>query len=535
MRARKNKQQSDQQHQVEDKSSGEEDSGDEDDYDFEIDDAENETESESDDELNDSEGISSDEGHEVWKFERKFENKNDLDEFLKLEKCWAFRSSYSSTNGKKTLYRCNLVTRKGPQCDAELYTMHHIESKESDSSEGNGDHENVDQYYMLYRKKALHTHQSLSNKTTKLSEETKQKIIEYYNDDKKPVAISYKFRSMPKREQPTIRQIKSVIENFKQQEYGKHPITMRQLQDFVNKYTELPEDIDQSFIVMFERSPPDEKEQYFRFFISTPRLLTMAANAKNIHADSTHKVTTEKIPLIVIGATDAHRTFHLIGITVTSHEKAADYEMSFNAVKLGVQKVTGLEFKPNALICDADPAIHNGFKKAFDDEIIIIMCYAHVMSNVHRKYKFKDNNNRKLLENDLRVLHKCYDEYTFEIASQLFMEKWTLKENDVAKRIEKSFFDKNKNWYIGCCKNVPKTNNSLERFNGLLKQQQLNHQKKPLKKFKKTALRIVRERSNEYKMDKTPFQQEIDISTELKRKGMQHKKKLRTWNRKSKR
>lgn len=377
---------------------------------------------------------------------------------------------------------------------------------------------------MLYRKKALHTHQCLENKSSKLTEETKQQIIEYYNDGKKPTAISFKFRGKPG-EQPSIHQIKNEIDKFKKKEYGKNPITMRQLQDFINQHTEMPDDIDESFIVIFERSPPDEKEKYFRFFISTRRLLAMAANAKNIHADSTHKVTTEKLPLIVIGSTDIQNKFHLIGVTVTSHERAVDYEMSFKAVKLGVQKVTGAELIPNALICDADPAIHNGFKQVFNNETITIMCYAHVMSNVHRKYKFKDNNNRKLIEDDLRIIHKCYDEYTFDIACQLFIEKWTEKEGGVTKRIKTSFFAKNKNWYIGCIKRVPKTNNSLERFNGLLKQQQLNHQKKPLKQFKKIALRIVRERSNEYKIDKTTFQEKLEVTTKMIRKGKEHNKK----------
>lgn len=509
------------------------------DYDEEEDSEDSESESNVSN-LDDESEYSSDEGKDVWKMERRFDDKNDLEEFLKAENCWSYRGIYRSNKGKKTIYRCNKVTRKGPQCEAKLYTLHCIEQmnvEHSDDEQGGNieqrddiDIQNIE-YYELYRCKSLHTHESLLNKSAKkVSDETKIKIIGMHKNKQAPVTISLSLRAdRTIVEQPTLQQIKNIIAVYKNKEHGRNPLTMRQLTDFVNKHTAIPNDEDNAFVVLFERSPSEEKKKFFRYFISTVRLLKMAADAVNIHADSTHKITTEKLPLIVIGSTDVNKKFHFIGFTITSNETANDYEMSFKAVIQGVLQVTGKEFTPNALVCDGDAAIHNGWKKAFNQiDTMIIMCYAHVMSNIHRKYKFVDKKNRELVEADIRMLHKCPDERTFNYGCELFIEKWITTEKEVAQKIEKSFFIKNSNWYIGCCYRTPKTNNSLERFNGEIKQQQTLHKKKPLKIFKNISLTMVEERSRQYIMDKTPFEKELNVSTEMMQIGIEYKKDFKS-------
>lgn len=104
-----------------------------------------------------------------------------------------------------------------------------------------------------------------------------------------------------------------------------------------------------------------KEDKFFHFFISTLRLLNMSSKATIIHADATHKVTTEKIPLIAVGVTDASNKFHFSGLTISSHETHADYSLTFRSLKSGVRMVTGAQLQPTALVCDADGAIHKGF------------------------------------------------------------------------------------------------------------------------------------------------------------------------------
>lgn len=145
---------------------------------------------------------------------------------------------------------------------------------------------------------------------------------------------------------------------------------MNILTEFVEENMRLPsaEDPDRAFILSFERSPSNDPKQYFCFFITTLRLLEMSANSKNLHADATYKVTTEKLPLIVVGSTDMNRTFHLIGLTITSDETAENYRFTFQSVISGIYKATGKEYVPETMVSDADQAIHKGNRLCFGDK-----------------------------------------------------------------------------------------------------------------------------------------------------------------------
>lgn len=95
--------------------------------------------------------------------------------------------------------------------------------------------------------------------------------------------------------------------------------------------------------------------------------------AKIIHADATHKISRDKIRLMVLGTTDAAREFHVLGIQVT-HETSDAYEMAFRALKDGTMDQTGIELKPVYLVSDADPAIHEDCRRVFGSNINIVMC-----------------------------------------------------------------------------------------------------------------------------------------------------------------
>lgn len=381
--------------------------------------------------------------------------------------------------------------------------------------------------YQLYRKNRLHTHDKSPNLTKKVSESVKKIIIDQFKNGKKPKKISYNLMDsadIEPNQVPSYKQIVHVINAYKKAGFGSAPVTMRQLTKFFDKHSQTPESIDDAFVVDFERSPRNQRDdKYFRMFISTPRLLVMAVNAKIVNADATHKVTTEKVSLLVFGVTDENTKFHFSGLTISNHEASDDYAFSFNSLKKGIANITGVVIQPTVLISDADGAIHIGFDNVFGSDHLVIMCYFHVLLNVQTKYKFVNRKNLPKIKEDLRVLHICGSEQTFGIGCTLFVKKWIRSEPEVTRLLQKSFFVSNKNWFMGCAVRTPKHNNGTEAWNSTMKRCQTEHQRQPLKQFLTTALAIVRQRSKEYLQDKEPYATELKISKNFMNEGRAHK------------
>lgn len=107
---------------------------------------------------------------------------------------------------------------------------------------------------------------------------------------------------------------------------------------------------------------------------------------------------------------------------------------------------------------------------------MIIMCFFHVQLNIQSKYKFANSRrNKGDFKADITTLHLCDSEYKFDMGCALFIRKWQDIEPEATRFVTKSFFNKNKNWYIGCLPRVPKHNNGMETFNSSLKRCQTEH------------------------------------------------------------
>lgn len=279
---------------------------------------------------------------------------------------------------------------------------------------------------------------------------------------------------------------------------------MARLTSSVQEHLAVPDDCDTSFIVRFDRSAPEDAEQFFSFFVSTTRLLRTASNAR----------------IVIIGTSDEMGEFHLAGFLVTKHENTDAFTCAFQALKDGIELITKKEFVPDYLVSDAAPAIHNGFRNVFGIDAKIIMCYAHIIGNVERNYTFSDKDSNKIdLIDDLRCIHLSNSENTFQQGCNLFIEKWLQKEREVVRKLQKSFFMKNDNWYLGCGARVPKTSNLLERFNESFKTHQTFHIKQPLKSFIKESLIYVYQRSDDYRGSKGAFATQLEITDEQLRIG----------------
>lgn len=115
--------------------------------------------------------------------------------------------------------------------------------------------------------------------------------------------------------------MKYVIDRHKQEKDGVGAMSMNQLNAFYDQNNAIPESDHKAFIVMFDRSKSGEIEnKWFRYFVSTKRLLNNCAEADNLQADGTYKLLIQNYP-IVEGKTDIMRHFHLVGIALTTSEK----------------------------------------------------------------------------------------------------------------------------------------------------------------------------------------------------------------------
>lgn len=343
-----------------------------------------------------------------YELEAVFYTEEEWKQFLKLEN-WSTRSTQKLKKGIKITHRCNQTKSTGPQCSAGGYTlqkfewcpkepefpdeMHDVDEAREQAIEEREPEVEEREVWKFYRKLVDHDHIGSENQTKRLSKDLTNQIIELFLLGKTPMAICYKLRDdlekLPMANQPTYRQVYNAIESYKRQTFSEGRITMRQLEEFVNQHNEFPndEDEDSGFVVAFSRSQSNEQNQWFRMFISTRRLLRRAAGIKIIHADATHKTTTEKLPLLVVGSTDMGQKFHFIGLAITTDETSQSYEFVFQSVAYGVQKVTGTILDPDVLVADGDMSIRNGFHQVFGAEKKkTIMCFPHVMGNVQRKY-----------------------------------------------------------------------------------------------------------------------------------------------------
>jgi hypothetical protein len=114
-----------------------------------------------------------------------------------------------------------------------------------------------------------------------------------------------------------------------------------------------------------------------RIAISTKNMIGLAKKRKHICADATYKLIWQGKYIYLFFR-------HEYSINICTTETDADFAFMFRAIinALFVHH-DKFEYKPNCLIADAAPAIHNGFMAAQVslDEFCRVMCWSHVERN----------------------------------------------------------------------------------------------------------------------------------------------------------
>ena len=167
------------------------------------------------------------------------------------------------------------------------------------------------------------------------------------------------------------------------------------------------------------------------------------------------------------------------------------------------------EYKPNCLIADAAPAIHNGFMAAFE--------YTRLEAQ-SRMRSIEQETREKILQ-DIRYLQIMPNTRAFNHGVKLFFEKWTGNEEVVKflAHFKEFWIDKNNGWYEGFSNgHIPSTDNGLESVNRVIKEQHTLRERLPVGEYMSNAFDMFRDWSidrfpNEGRQPEKPFSEEPKI------------------------
>lgn len=86
----------------------------------------------------------------------------------------------------------------------------------------------------------------------------------------------------------------------------------------------------------------------------------------------------------------------------------------------------------------------------------------------------------------------------FQLAANLLIEKWNKVSEELVKYFKSEWLDQHPNWYEGYAKNNPSTNNCLESFNRVIKDEQTLRERFDLGRFCTVIFDMIRQWSKEY-------------------------------------
>lgn len=420
-----------------------------------------------------------------WIFDRKFENFDEAQLFLRAEKTWTVKFTHTTEEGKKQYYRCNKVKCRGPQCAAQIYLLF----------ESNSD------AVFLYRTGSEHDHENIGTKSDYgISQEVKDEINKLYDLHLKPKAILSRLIEMKNIKVPTKKQLNNYLSDRRKVVYGPSTISLGELEQWLINKSQIPEGDNEPYVICYHVY--EDENITFRFAIGTKSLLKLATLATNLHADATYKLIWQGFPVLVVGATDKAKRFHPLCLAISTSERKEDFVMLFDALKKGVFSLYAFNMEPKALICDAAKSIQNAFQEVFGTECIIKMCWTHAKKNIQKNVeKLVEKKKQKEILDDIDSLHSATSPTLFQRALSAFLRKHANEEQFIT-YFKQEWILLNPNWYLGSAEGSPSTNNALEVFNRGIKDSHTLRERLPLSRFLSVATKMVKEWSINYKTER---------------------------------
>jgi hypothetical protein len=420
----------------------------------------------------------------TWVTSVIFENRDEALEWLGRNKIWSLEKSYDTQAGRKEMYRCNLVKKRGPQCEKVIHLQY------------NSHNEGV----ICFETTSSHNHDEIltCQKKTGINQVTKDSIMRQLETGvQKPKTIcanlANEILTNPEIEVPDDGQLLNFLQTLKGPNDKK--LSFGELIALLAQHAVIPENPDHPFL-LYQVKIDDEDEQKtfpekqfdipiskesFRFFVTTQRLLSIATGAKFIHADSTYKLIWNGFPVLICGTSDKNKVFHPFGLSVCTSEKEQDYQFMFECLHVGLEATNQPPLQRDgsiALIADAADAITNGFKAVFakSGDFLRVMCWFHVRKAVENRLAIlADKALQDRILTDIKVLQLALSPKQFTVASRLFIMKYSHNPNPNIRQFldyfQTEWLLKHPGWYEGYLEGCPSTNNGLESINGTLKKE----------------------------------------------------------------
>lgn len=426
--------------------------------------------------------------HKNWILKQTYPNKAAAEQAIASDGCWSYYYSNDSSAGFRINYRCNAMKFNGKQCDAGVYIL-------CDSRN--------DSVY-LYRTELDHSHDTevcQKNAVDKFPAETEKIIRELFEQHAKPKAILHNL-VLRGQKPPTKSRLNTFLTKLRKEKCGNETLNYGTLQKWFVECSDIPDIATDPFIVNYEIAIDDKNDEnsQFRFFVSSKRLLQIAINTDKIHIDATYKFAWQGFPVLVIGTTDANIKFHPIGLCVCSHERTADFEFIFQTITDAVLNIFAVKMTLRVLIADAASSIRNGATNVFGKALKIVMCWTHMRRSVVKNFPEYIKNRKTQIEfmADLDKLQLSRSPDEFERASNLFVAKWKIVSEELMQYFTKKWLVQHSNWYEGYSKYTPSTNNALESFNKVIKDEQTLRERFDLSHFRVVVFAMVKQWSLEY-------------------------------------
>lgn len=252
-----------------------------------------------------------------WELVQEFSSKSAAVGHLKEEGIWAHHyTNKPNRNGVNSIFRCINAPRRGPQCQCKRK----IECPDNVTTAN------------LYRSAADHDHDNATTGT--LTKEAKEKIQELV---RLKLSTNLIWTKYARDHLASRRQLYNYLARIKKpRDEDLLKLSYGDIEKWCASRVETPKDLNTPFVLSFYA---DMKKEKFGVLISTCRLIEIAAQSPQIHADGTYNLIWGGFPVIVLGVTDSRKKFCLTAIAVCSGETAADYEFAFHGLKDGMKSL----------------------------------------------------------------------------------------------------------------------------------------------------------------------------------------------------
>jgi len=291
-------------------------------------------------------------------------------------------------------------------------------------------------------------------------------------------------------------QIRNYIK-YKRSKTNPKIVYLGELSEFCEKNSKVPGDPDIPYVV---GKLIDFDQKTFRFFVSTPRLMSLLNFSESLQADATYKLLWEGFPVLVVGTSDKNRHFHPFGMAVCSSEAQEDFQTIFNILK----SESTVPYRPKYIIADCAEAITNAFSEVFGPNFTRVYCWFHIMKNIkHKLHSISDIDIRSEIKSDISFLQLSDSPEEFARAKDLWITKWS-SEKEASQFVEyfkTQYLDQRSGWFQGIAPGHPLTNNGLEAINSWIKKEGTLRERLPLRDFIECTFRII----SNWSCDRSPI------------------------------